>query len=84
MCLGHRPAFENVVTRLLDISNHMNRKDDAKVMAVSRQGKDRSVLVARLLMEFRGASVDDVCLDKLLLTWWVWLSHRFIFHLLTM
>ena len=68
MCLGFRDGFEHVVQSLLEISACMDKNNYA-VMFACKQGKDRSVLLARLLMEFRGAPSTDVVADKLLLTW---------------
>ena len=66
--MAYTDEFDKVVDGLFRISKYMD-EHNLKVMFVCKQGRDRSVLMARLLMEFRGMDRSEVCADKFLLTW---------------
>ena len=66
MCLGHTAAFEKLLVTFEDLLDAAEQRG-VKVVFVCKNGKDRSVLLARALLEVLGLSEHEACLDMLLL-----------------
>ena len=68
MCLAHSAAFDTLLETFNDALQAA--RDGAKVVLVCKNGKDRSVLLARALLEAMGPSAEGACSDMLLLHCW--------------
>ena len=66
ICLGYRRGFQDAVRNMLAVSDALT--DGARVCFACKQGKDRSVLLARAMMVHRGVPEHDAVRDNLRLT----------------
>ena len=66
ICMAYKPAFWRMVEDVLEVSDKL--ADGASVVFVCKQGKDRSVLLARAVMEFCGMPEEEAIQDTLWLT----------------
>ena len=59
--MQHEAAFENLVHDLSDLKRRALRRE--KIVFVCKQGRDRSVFMARALMQVLGISAEAACAD---------------------